>query len=149
MASSRRPLGSSSSASTKGAGQSGWQEQHYRSTHGGVLIKCDHCGADELQMNRKEELKAALKAKRKWEPPERLCWCDKSHLRANRPGCQRLTEYPAWAGHHVLKAMAAMDCVDIVSVRSPPLSDTVIVYPADGSGRCQMYASWQKDIVLG
>ena len=35
----------------------------------------------------------------------------------------------------------------VVSWSHPNLSDRVVVYPADGSGRCQLFQSWKRDIV--
>ena len=57
------------------------------------------------------------------------------------------TCYPAWAGTHVLRALAALECVDIISVRSDKLTPNVSFYPADGAVALQVLCSWSSDIL--
>ena len=60
------------------------------------------------------------------------------------------TRYPRWAGTHVMRAMAALDCVvlDIVSMRSDKLEPNVCLYPADGAATAsQLLRCWSTDIL--
>ena len=57
-----------------------------------------------------------------------------------------LTNYPKWAGTHVLRAMAALKGVDIISLRSDTVSTKAYAYPADGATTVSHMPSWQHEI---